>query len=654
MYQCKYCNFVSKYKWNVTRHYNRLHSIGVERTHHPPPPNSESIERTQHQNDNEHHSYPSNVSVERTQHQNVNGFPSQSINLSNNINTPPITKQIINITAPAPVEYKKPVITENDNHYFDIRLKANFKILFSGPSRSGKTQFLKSIIENLDIFSKSPPRKKILIYTVMQPIYHQLGVDVLVRDSPNLKEEIFSISGGENTLCIFDDMINSGNLKEVSELFLVDGRHKNLSQIFITQQLFVNNAYFRSISQNSDYYIIFKNPRNAAEIGHLATQMTPGNRELVKYFQLATRNAFSYLFINLTQECDQRVKYLSNLFSTPNTVTVYNENKERKLKDTENGKRTCFKHMILKYDDAFYPYQQTVDTPGTEVSTQTPGTEVSTQTPGAEVSTQSPGAEVSTQTPGTEVSTQTPGTEVSTQIVPSQPSEMQRLVPSPIRTQIVPSQSSEIVPLQPSEIVPSQPSELQRLVPSTMSTQIVPSQPSEIQRLVPPTISTQIVRPQPSEMQGWVPSKFPEEEGNDSIRKDVMKRGRESSGIDTENMVTDDALTKRFRNDDDIVKKPYKSYLKEFRFKCKICLIRMRSEKGLNKHMKTIHQSKRYESYLRGKCFLCKSVTHKNDCILRGPDPRPIVVYACTYCGIQRNSERALRSHVRAMHDKST
>ena len=146
-------------------------------------------------------------------------------------------------------------------------------------------------------------------------------------------------------LCIFDDMITSPNLNIISNLFLVDGRHNNLSMVFITQKLFVNND---EISQNSDYFIIFKNPHHMQEIHHLNSQMNLGKNELTLYYKLATTNPFSYIMINLTQECDDKVKYLSNLFNSPNEIQVYNDNKVKKLSDGKTHRRTQFNHMCAQ------------------------------------------------------------------------------------------------------------------------------------------------------------------------------------------------------------------------------------------------------------------------------------------------------------------
>ena len=122
---------------------------------------------------------------------------------------------------------------------------------------------------------------------------------------------------------IFDDMLNSSNLKAVAQIFTVHGRHLNLSLAFLTQRLFHNNEYFRQISQNCDYMCCFKNPRNSMEIRNLAMQITPNSLELLDIFKKATQNPFSYLIINLTQECIPQLKYLNDIFEENGVIKVY-------------------------------------------------------------------------------------------------------------------------------------------------------------------------------------------------------------------------------------------------------------------------------------------------------------------------------------------
>ena len=207
----------------------------------------------------------------------------------------------------------------------DIRLKENFKLFISGPSRCGKTFFVSELLENIDTITKEPPETIIYVYKVWQSKFDEMKnvVHIFMEDSENVIQNIKDVSQGQGIFVIFDDLINSKSLVDIATLFTVDGRHMNMSMAFLSQRMFVNNEYFRQISQNCDYFCIFKNPRNSSEIRTLAQQITPGSLDLIEIYKEATKNPFSYLIINLTQECVPDVKYLSHLFNDDHSVQVY-------------------------------------------------------------------------------------------------------------------------------------------------------------------------------------------------------------------------------------------------------------------------------------------------------------------------------------------
>ena len=208
---------------------------------------------------------------------------------------------------------------------FDVRLKENFKVFISGPSRCGKTFFISKLLENIETFAKEPPETILYIYKVWQSKFDEMKsvVNAFIEDNENIIQQIKGISRGQRIFVIFDDMINSKSLEDIATLFTVDGRHMNMSMVFLTQRMFVNNEYFRQISQNCDYFCVFKNPRNSSEIRTLAQQLTPGSLSLIEIYKEATRSPFSYLFINLTQECDSNVKYISHIFDENHSLKVY-------------------------------------------------------------------------------------------------------------------------------------------------------------------------------------------------------------------------------------------------------------------------------------------------------------------------------------------
>ena len=209
----------------------------------------------------------------------------------------------------------------------DIRFKENFKIFVCGPSRCGKTVFIKDLLQNIPSITKQNITKVIYVYKVWQQIFEDMKLQGLVhfflREEENIVEKIKKLSFGEYSLVIFDDLINSKILEEISNLFVVDGRHSNYSMIFTSQRMFVNNEYFRQISNNCDYIVVFKNPRNYSEIRTLAQQLTPISLDLLEIYTKATKDPFTYLLINLTQECNEDVKFLSHLFDYDHYVKTY-------------------------------------------------------------------------------------------------------------------------------------------------------------------------------------------------------------------------------------------------------------------------------------------------------------------------------------------
>ena len=207
---------------------------------------------------------------------------------------------------------------------FDLRLKNNFKLFLSGPSGCGKTTFITNMIQNLRKVAADPPENIIYFYSTFQPKFEFLknnyGV-IFVEDNERMIDQLKELKS--TALVIFDDMINSDNLKLIAQLFTVYGRHLRLSLAFLSQRLFSNNEFFRQISQNSDYLVVFKNPRNTMDIRILGGQMTPKSNDLVQIYQRATQKPYSYIFINLTQEAIPQLKFTSNIFASDHVISVF-------------------------------------------------------------------------------------------------------------------------------------------------------------------------------------------------------------------------------------------------------------------------------------------------------------------------------------------
>ena len=67
---------------------------------------------------------------------------------------------------------------------FDVKLKENFKLFVSGPSRCGKTFFIADLLQNITNFAKQPPTLVVYIYKVWQSKFDEMRklVHIFLKD----------------------------------------------------------------------------------------------------------------------------------------------------------------------------------------------------------------------------------------------------------------------------------------------------------------------------------------------------------------------------------------------------------------------------------------------------------------------------------------
>ena len=232
------------------------------------------------------------------------------------------------------------------NDIIDLRLIPNFKILISGPSRCGKTWFTFNLIKNIQKISQDVPEKIVYVYSARQAGYEDWlkYVDHFVNADETAIDQVVQLAKSNKLLVIFDDLIHSDLLQDIAKLFTIDGRHMKMSLVFLTQRLFFQNEYYKQISRNSDYFVLFRNPRNQAEIRDLARQVTPSDLSLSTLYEMATIKPYSYLFLNFTQEAKEDYKYLTRLFEHPSTLYCY-----KKRMSSQGKKKPSFEEVKLKH-----------------------------------------------------------------------------------------------------------------------------------------------------------------------------------------------------------------------------------------------------------------------------------------------------------------
>ena len=195
-------------------------------------------------------------------------------------------------------------------------------ILLTGPSGSGKTYFLIEALKK-NLFYQTPTRI-VWVYAEVQPSYdreletirHLPRIEYL-RNETDYEELLDSFDPSEVNLLVLDDQMNEGKVKAnaFGNLFTKGSHHRNITIVYMMQNVFEKGGSNRTINLNAHYMILFKNPRDARQSHVLGCQMYPKNpRFLSQVFEDATSSKpHSYLLLDYRQETDSKLRVWANV-----------------------------------------------------------------------------------------------------------------------------------------------------------------------------------------------------------------------------------------------------------------------------------------------------------------------------------------------------
>jgi len=159
-----------------------------------------------------------------------------------------------------------------------------------------------------------PPEQIWYCYGEYQPMFNRYPDVIFHEGLPDFSK----FDGRQPILLILDDLMAETNL-DVANLFTKGSHHRNISVLYLTQNLFHNNKYMRTISLNSHYIILFKSPRDANQFATLARQMYPTRSKFAQEaYRDATDRPFGYIFIDLKPQQDERYRLRTNIFPGEN------------------------------------------------------------------------------------------------------------------------------------------------------------------------------------------------------------------------------------------------------------------------------------------------------------------------------------------------
>lgn len=216
----------------------------------------------------------------------------------------------------------------------DTRWKHPFAAIVAGPSGCGKSNFVKNFLRHSKEMCDTEFSRIIWYYDEWQPLYES-SQGIEYREG--LPQHADYDADKTPKLLVIDDLMREASSHVVVDLFTKVCHHKNLSVFYITQNLFHQGHGQRDISLNANYIVFFKNPRDRAQIQHLARQVYPEDpRFLQEAYHDATAVPHGYLLLDLKQSTPENCRFRTGVFPSDENQYVYVPRKDIK---TSNAQR---------------------------------------------------------------------------------------------------------------------------------------------------------------------------------------------------------------------------------------------------------------------------------------------------------------------------
>ncbi|KAK3724953.1 hypothetical protein QZH41_017160, partial [Actinostola sp. cb2023] len=203
-----------------------------------------------------------------------------------------------------------------------FQLRHPFTAIVAGMTGSGKTVWVQNLLQHASEVIQPPPQRIVWSYSQWQPAYEQMqqtlpGIEFVKGIPHDLDEDWYFDPKVNNLIVIDDQMAETSNDQRILNLFTKGSHHRNLSVIFLCQNVYFQGKIMRTLSLNAAYLVLFKNPRDKLQITTLGKQMYPGKTDqFLHKYEAAVERPYGYLFVDLKpntpEECRLRTNVLPN------------------------------------------------------------------------------------------------------------------------------------------------------------------------------------------------------------------------------------------------------------------------------------------------------------------------------------------------------
>ena len=154
-----------------------------------------------------------------------------------------------------------------------------------------------------------------------------------MHDIPDYLHSSQFISPDKRNLIILDDLMTEAKCDQrIADLFTKCSHHRNISIVYLTQNVFPQGKACRDIALNTQYLVLFSNPIDRLQVTTLAKRIYPSTSAIfMKRFEEATSRPYGYLVVDLKSSTSEQDRLRTDIFESsdqqafepPDEDTIY-------------------------------------------------------------------------------------------------------------------------------------------------------------------------------------------------------------------------------------------------------------------------------------------------------------------------------------------
>ena len=202
-----------------------------------------------------------------------------------------------------------------------VPFHAGSPLMVAGPTSSGKTYWTHKLLSH-DMFTEQV-KSVLYCYGVFQPYFNEMKISNLEfhEGLPSL-EKVQSLHDDGFHVIVPDDLMEHiVKSVDVQNLFTKYCHHYNITNIFLTQNVFAQGPCARTININTHILILFANKRDESQAMNLGKQLYPCNSKIfMEAYEDATSQLHGYLVIDCDPKSSRDLKLRTNIFPGERTI----------------------------------------------------------------------------------------------------------------------------------------------------------------------------------------------------------------------------------------------------------------------------------------------------------------------------------------------